>query len=195
MSCSNNLGILQQTEGLLPQAESESTRIRHLRECIHRNSYVKQSYSCAICRTILRSNAYSAPGEHQRILTKAVTCADGTPRSIYRKPPYSSACTSIQSISGDSFTFSSIAGIDNIAILIRNTGSSENTSRKKVAIEVNASVPFFRNPSRPPPPCNTKQVYPQRIPYLPPYGQPGVPTAPNPPCIVGNRRVDSSAGM
>lgn len=191
MSCSNDIGARQQVEGMLPQAESESTRTRHLRECIQRNSYVKQSYSCATCRTILRSNAYSAPGEHQRILTQAVTCSDGTPRSIYRKPPYSSACTSIQTVSGDSFTFSSIAGIDNIAILIRNTGSSENTSRKKVAIEVNASVPFFRSPQKPPVCIPTSQ----RIPYLPPYGQPGVPTAPNPPCILGNRRVDYSTGM
>jgi hypothetical protein len=30
--------------------------------------------------------------------------------------------------------------------------------------------------------------------YIPPYGQPGVPQAPLPPCILGNRRVDYSTG-
>jgi hypothetical protein len=190
MSCYNDIGESKPGIGM-PQPESESTRTRHLKECILKNSYKRRSQACATCRTILPSTSNSAPGEYQRILTKAVTCSDGTPRPIYRKPPYSSACTDIQTLSGDSFTFSSIAGIDNIAIPIRNIGSSENTSRKKVAIENSTSIPFFRKPQTPPVCIPTSQ----RVPYIPPYGQPGVPVAPAPPCILGNRRVDYSTGV
>jgi len=199
-SCYNDVGETKPSEGM-PNPESESTRIRHLKECIQKNSDKRQSQSCASCRTILPSNAYSAPGEGQRILTSAVTCSDGTPRIIYRKPPYASACTKVSN-TGSEITFSSIAGINDIAIPIRNIGSSENTSRKKVAIEntVSNTTTFFRQPSSCTDPrncINPTGCVPasERVPYIPPYGQPGVPKAPLPPCILGNRRVDYSTGV
>lgn len=184
MSCYTDNGKTEPGIGMA-NAESESIRIRHFKECIEHTSYKKQSYSCAQCRTILPSNAYSAPGETQRILNEAVACP------IYRKAPYSSVCTSV---SGDNPTYISVTSINSIteiAIPIRNIGSSENTSRKKVAIQNATSVPFFRQRALPP----ICIPISQRVPYIgPQYGQPGVPQAPLPPCILGNRRVDYSTG-
>jgi len=177
----------------MANAESESIRIRHFKECIEHNSCKKQSYSCAQCRTILPSNAYSAPGETQRILNEVADCR------IYRKAPYSSACTSVSGDSPTQISVTSINSITEIAIPIRNIGSSENTSRKKVAIQNATSVPFFRNASTCKDPRTCIQpvgCIPGKNPvvYIPPYGQPGVPQAPLPPCILGNRRVDYSTG-
>jgi len=184
MSCSDNVGRTIPGVGL-PEPESESIRIRHFKECVLENSYKKQSQSCATCKYELDSTSYSAPGEHQKILKKIIKCP------VYRKPPYSSACTSGEVVYTNAGEQTSVAGIDDIAIPVRNIGSSENTSRKKVSIEKITSAsssPFFRKPTL----CIQA---PQRAIYIYPYGQPGVPTAPLPPCVLGNRRVDYSTGV
>jgi hypothetical protein len=178
MSCYNDVGKTIPGIGLA-EPESESIRTRHLKECILKTSYIPKDSACSTCVSVLSSNAYSAPGEHQRILLKSIECP------VYRKPPYSSNCTGVSAEISVPTRHTRIAGIEDIAIPIRNIGSSENTSRKKSSIETRATAsvnPFFRNYQTPP--CPT--------PITPSvYGQPGVPIPPLPRCILGNRRVDA----
>ena len=78
-----------------------------------------------------------------------------------------------------------IRGIEEIAHIMRSPSASEVTARRRAGIETAARSQRHAEHFRaviPPPPCREVRRGPQ----------PGVPIAPQSPCILGNQRVDYS---
>jgi hypothetical protein len=76
-----------------------------------------------------------------------------------------------------------ITGIDQVAVNVRSLSSSEITSRRRYsAVQSNVRHAEHFRTHPPPPPCRSIQTTPT----------PGVPYAPDGPCIPGNQRVDYS---
>jgi hypothetical protein len=203
MSCN------EYTDKLAPnnQPEAESIRIRHLKECV-------ESSFLANNPPPLRPPPLPIPPAQTGVVTTQSE-SDYLFSSITQCPLYfrnpsiggncaaQTALTSTPSGSGSGSvssgpnyiapsptdvvqvrSFARITGIDQIARIVRGTSSSELTGRYKTNI-LNSTIqqgptqsPFFRKPI-PLPPCIPVRTTPQ----------PGVPTAPTVPCVVGSRVV------
>ena len=148
------------------------------------------------CAKSTRSRVTTPQTELDRILRNVTSCTTyGIPKPLYSNnfstdcgvtlPMYKKSNSNTNTIySYPSWSIPRINGIDQLVTTFRTNTSSVTTSRKKDAI-IAANTSFLNQRARklpPPPPC----VAPIQGP------QPGVPIAPNPPCILGNQRVDYS---
>lgn len=181
---------------------SESVRIAHLRECVEPLASPPDLHIdiCADCRGAPHgTRTMTTPSEHHRILERAIKCP-----SIYKNTTLGGRCgliigehhepvdiTLLESYSTTAphglyqyRVFDRIRGIEEITQLVRTQSSSEVTSRRREALERithrRHAEHFRKYPA--PPPCRVPRTLPQ----------PGVPIAPDPPCNLGNQRVDYS---
>lgn len=181
----------------------ESIRIAHLRECVEPLAPPPDLHIdiCPQCKhpPVFRGAAIS---EHDRILREAVRCpiyyknldTGGKCRHLLKNihapvsagtllsSPYSTTSPHGLHIYRVS---DRIRGIEEISQLVRGASASEVTARRRASIEAAARSRRHAEHFRaeiPPPPCREVRRGPQ----------PGVPIAPDPPCNIGNQRVDYS---
>lgn len=159
----------------------ESIRIAHLRECVEPHAPPLDLHLdlCPQCRPAV-SRAATTQSEHHRMMQAIIRCP-----LYYRNSLLEPICSgsSPQPPLYEMRQVARINGIDEIAHLVRGTSSSELTARRRSTLVSSARrhAEHFRA-EPPPPPCREVRRGPQ----------PGVPIAPDPPCNLGNQRVDYS---
>ncbi len=165
-------------------ATHESIRIRYVRENTEA-CYIPNQPTNGICPAMC-PHISTAPvqkninSETARLFQKINQCP-------YYEPPDNPGGLCPDSVTPSSGGYKKapfrITGIDQIAVNVRSLSSSEITSRKRYsAVQANRRHAEHFRTLPPAPPCRIIQTTPT----------PGVPYAPDGPCIPGNQRVDYS---
>ena len=181
--------------GLANRGQSESTRIRLLKQCIIQTNINRAGSAPIIDCPVLHQplvQDQTTPDQLSYLLAKTVNCPIlfVTPITIYDCqqeytvpiPAFPGGEVQGPAVAAVLRKFSRISGIDQISKPLATIASSDRTARIRAAIESETDTRFIQTdiPIVPYPAC------------LPPSPQPGVPIAPISGCNPGTRRVDFS---